>query len=245
MKIAVAGKGGVGKTTVSGTVARALARQGHTVLAVDADLNPMLGVSLGVGTDQTELVVSARQAVATGDAEHAPTLEAIVERFGADAPDGVRLVVATRLEVIDPGCMCCGVNPAKLVRELEHGERTVVCDLEAGLGTVERLEAGHADVLLVVANPTQKALDVARRAIELAEGVAEIMVVANRVRDESDVELMREVLGDRELIVIPEDVVIAAADRDGIAPIDLDPHSPGVAALVRLAERLAGAPVAA
>jgi CO dehydrogenase maturation factor len=245
MKIAVAGKGGVGKTTVSGTVARALARAGHTVLALDADLNPMLGVSLGVGAEQTDLVASARQAVAEGTAEHAPTLEEIVERFGADAPDGVRLVVATRLDVIDPGCMCCGVNPSNLVRELEHGERTVVCDLEAGLGTLEKLEAGHADIVLVVANPTAKALEVARRAVELVTGLAEVVVLANRVRDASDIELMRAVFGDRELIVIPEDPVIAEADREGIAPIDLDPDAPGVAALVRLAERLAGAPVAA
>ncbi len=243
MKIAVAGKGGVGKTTVSGTVARALARQGQEVLALDADLNPMLGVSLGVGGDQTDLIVAARQAVAAGDAEHAPTVEGIVDRFGADAPDGVRLVVASRLEVIDPGCMCCGVNPSNLVRQLEHGDRTVVCDLEAGLGTLERLEAGDVDVVLVVANPTAKALEVARRAIELAEDCAEVIVLANRVRDESDVELIREVLGDRELVVIPEDTVIAAADRDGTAPIDHDVDAPGVAALVRLAERLAGAPV--
>jgi CO dehydrogenase maturation factor len=245
MKIAVAGKGGVGKTTVSGTVARALARVGHTVLALDADLNPMLGVSLGVGAEQTDLVVSARQAVATGDAPHAPTLEEIVQRFGADAPDGVRLVVATRLDVIDAGCMCCGVNPANLVRQLEHGARTVVCDLEAGLSTLEKLEPGHADIVLVVANPTGKALEVARRAVELASPVAEVIVLANRVRDESDIELIREALGDIELIVIPEDPVIAQADRDGIAPIDLDAGSPGVAAIVRLAERLAGAAVAA
>ena len=245
MKIAVAGKGGVGKTTVSGTLARALARAGQTVLALDADLNPMLGVSLGVGAEQTDLVASARQAVATGEAEHAPTLEEIVDRFGADAPDGVRLVVATRLDVIDAGCLCCGVNPANLVRQLEHGERTVVCDLEAGLSTLEKLEPGHADVVLVVANPTAKSLEVARRAIELAAGVAEVIVVANRVRDDSDIELMREVLGDHELVVIPEDAVIADADRDGLAPIDLDAEAPGVAAIVRLAERLAGAPVSA
>ncbi len=245
MKIAVAGKGGVGKTTVSGTVARALARSGHRVLALDGDLNPMLGVSLGVGGEQTELIVAARQAVAAGEQEHAPTIEEIVERFGADAPDGVRMVIASRVEFMDPGCMCCGVNPVNLVRQLEHGERTVVCDLEAGLGTLDRIEEGVLDVLLVVANPTGKSLEVARRAIELAEGVAEIVVVANRVADDSDIELMREVLGDRDLFVIPEDPVIAAADRDGIAPIDLDPDSPGVAALVRLAERVAGAPVAA
>jgi len=241
MKIAIAGKGGVGKTTVSGTLARALARAGHPVLALDADLNPMLGVSLGVGADQTDLLVAARQAVAAGEAEHEPTLEGIVERFGADAPDGVRLVVASRLDVVNPGCQCCGVNPENLVRDLEHGERTVVCDLEAGLGTLERLEPGQADVVLVVANPTAKSLEVARRAVELASGLAEIIVIANRVRDDSDVELMREVLGERELIVIPEDPIIVAADREGTAPIDLDADAPGVAAIVALADRLSGA----
>ncbi len=245
MKIAVVGKGGVGKTTVSGTVARALARAGASVLALDADLNPMLGVSLGVGAEQTELVVAARQAVAAGEAEHEPTTEGIVRRFGTDAPDGVRLVVASRLDVVNPGCQCCGVNPTNLVRDLEHGERSVVCDLEAGLGTLERLEPGQVDVVLVVANPTAKALDVARRAIELASGLAEIIVLANRVRDDSDVDLVREALGDRELIVIPEDPVIVAADREGTAPIDLDADSPGVAALVALADRLAGTPVPA
>ncbi len=245
MKIAIAGKGGVGKTTVSGTLARALARAGHPVLALDADLNPMLGVSLGVGADQTDLLVAARQAVAAGEAEHEPTLEGIVERFGADAPDGVRLVVASRLDVVNPGCQCCGVNPENLVRDLEHGERTVVCDLEAGLGTLERLEPGQADVVLVVANPTAKSLEVARRAVELASGLAEIIVIANRVRDDSDVELMREVLGERELIVIPEDPIIVAADREGTAPIDLDADAPGVAAIVALADRLSGALAAA
>jgi len=245
MKIAVAGKGGVGKTTISGTLARAFARSGHTVLALDADLNPMLGVSLGLGMDQTDLVAAARQAVSAGEAEHEPTLDGIVARFGADAPDGVRLVVASRLDVIDPGCMCCGVNPSNLVRQLAHGDRTVVCDLEAGLSTLEKLESGETDVVLVVANPTAKALETARRAIELASGNAEVIVIANRVRDDSDIELMRDVLGDREFIVVPEDPVIAAADREGTAPIDLDPDAPGVAAIVQLAERLAGATAAA
>ena len=245
MKIAVAGKGGVGKTTVSGTIARAIARNGHTVLALDADLNPMLGVSLGVGADRTESLISARQAVAAGEAEHEPTVEGIVQRFGADAPDGVRLIVASRLEIINPGCMCCGVNPVKLVRELEHGDRIVICDLEAGLATVEGLRSGDADIVLVVANPTAKSLDVARRAIDLASGVAEVIVLANRVGNDSDLELIREALGDHELVVIPEDAVIAEADREGTAAIDLDAGAPGVAALVRLAERLAGAPVAA
>lgn len=245
MKIAVAGKGGAGKTTVSGTVARALARAGHSVLALDADANPMLGVSLGVGPEQTDLLLGVRQGLETGEVEHEPTIEGMVERFGADAPDGVRLVVANRIDNNSPGCQCCGVSPDQLLRELEDGDRTVICDLEAGLGTVLRLAPGNADVVLIVANPTAKALEVARRAVEIAADKTEVIVLANRVRDEEDLEAIRAVIPDHELIVIPEDATIASADRDGVAPIDLDPDSPGVAAIVALADRLAGAPVPA
>ncbi len=102
MKIAVAGKGGVGKTTVSGTVARALARSGHQVLGLDGDANPMLGVSLGVGAEKTDLLVDARRGLDEGETEHQPTLEGIIQNFGADAPDGVRLVVVSRIDQIDP-----------------------------------------------------------------------------------------------------------------------------------------------
>jgi CO dehydrogenase maturation factor len=245
MKIAVAGKGGAGKTTVSGTIARALARAGHSVLALDADANPMLGVSLGVGPERTDLLLGVRQGLETGEVEHEPTVEGMVERFGADAPDGVRLVVANRIDNDSPGCQCCGVSPDQLLRELEAGHRTVVCDLEAGLGTILRLAPGNADVVLVVANPTAKALEVARRAIEIAADKTEVIVLANRVSEEADLDAIRAVIPDRELVVIPEDATIARADRDGLAPIDLDPYAPGVKALVALADRLAGAPVPA
>ncbi len=103
MKIAVAGKGGAGKTTVSGTVARKLARGGHSVLGLDADTNPMLGISLGVGPEETDRLVSVRQGVDDGEVEHEPTVDGLIESFGSDAPDGVRLVVASRIERIDPG----------------------------------------------------------------------------------------------------------------------------------------------
>ncbi len=247
MKIAVAGKGGAGKTTVSGTLARAFARADHEVLALDADANPMLGVSLGVGPERTELLLGVRQGLEAGEVEHEPTIEGMVERFGADAPDGIRLVVASRIETDSPGCQCCGVSADQLLRELEDGHRTVICDLEAGLGTLVRMEPGNVDVVVVVANPTAKALEVARRAIEIASDKdTEMVVLANRVRDDADLEAIREVLGeDRELIVIPEDPAIARADRDGLAPIDIDENAPGVTALVALADRLAGAPVAA
>ncbi len=245
MKIAVSGKGGAGKTTVSGTVARALARAGHSVLALDADANPMLGVSLGVGPEQTDLLLGVRQGLEAGEVEHEPTIEGMVERFGVDAPDGVRLVVANRIDNDRPGCQCCGVSPDQLLRDLEAGERTVICDLEAGLGTVLRMAPGNADVVLVVANPAAKALEVARRAVAIAADKTEVIVLANRVRDDEDLAAIRAAIPDRELIVIPEDATIVRADHDGVAPIDLDPYSPGVAALVALADRLAGAPITA
>ncbi|MGI8623680.1 MAG: AAA family ATPase [Solirubrobacteraceae bacterium] len=104
MKIVVAGKGGVGKTTISGTLARAIARTGRDVLALDCDGNPMLGIALGVGPERTDDLVAVRQAVDEGEDEHQPTVAGMVDAFGTDAPDGVRLVVANRLDRVDPGC---------------------------------------------------------------------------------------------------------------------------------------------
>ncbi|MGI8708042.1 MAG: AAA family ATPase, partial [Actinomycetota bacterium] len=104
LKIAVAGKGGSGKTTISGTLARALARAGHSVVALDCDTNPMLGISLGVGPEETDRLVAARQNLETGDTEHQTSIAGIVDTFGADAPDDVRLVVVSRIDRADPGC---------------------------------------------------------------------------------------------------------------------------------------------
>ncbi|CAA9517952.1 MAG: hypothetical protein AVDCRST_MAG13-3198 [uncultured Solirubrobacteraceae bacterium] len=244
MKIVVAGKGGVGKTTVAGTLARALGRAGHRVIALDADANPMLGISLGIGPEQTELLVGVRQGLDSGETEHERSTDGFVERFGRDAPDGVRLVVASRIERPDPGCPCCGVSPERLLRELEEDDVVVVGDLEAGVGTVLRLQEGDADVIVVVAQPSAKALQVARRAMELAAGKASrIVVVANRVRDDADLAVIRAAVGPCELVVVPDDAAIAQADRDGHAPIDDDAGAPGVAAIAALAGELsAGAP---
>ncbi len=246
MKIVVAGKGGVGKTTVSGTIARALARAGHDVLALDADTNPMLGVSLGVGPEETDLLVAVRQGLETGETEHEKSTEGFVERFGRDAPDGVRLVVASRIERANPGCMCCGVSPEGLLTELDSAGKIIIGDLEAGIGTVMRLQEGHADVVLVVAQPTAKSLNIARRAVELTDDRGgRVIVVANRVRNDEDLAVIREAVGDCEMVVVPEEPAIAEADRDGRAAIDVDSDSPGVRVLVELADRLAGMAVPA
>jgi CO dehydrogenase maturation factor len=246
MKIVVAGKGGVGKTTVSGTIARAFARAGHDVLALDADTNPMLGVSLGVGPEETDLLIAVRQGLETGETEHERTTEGFVQRFGRDAPDGVRLVVASRIERANPGCTCCGVSAESLLGELESEGKIIVGDLEAGIGTVMRLQEGQADVVLIVAQPTAKSLNVARRAVELAsDRGARMIVVANRVRDDEDLALIREAVGDVDMVVVPDEPAIALADREGRAAIDVDEDAPGVRVLIELADRLAGMAVAA
>jgi len=104
MKLAVVGKGGSGKTTTSAVVARTLARQGRRVVALDCDSNPNLGISLGVGDLETERLVSMRQALDEGQEAHAPSWDELLDRFGSDAPDGVRLAVVTRIENPEPGC---------------------------------------------------------------------------------------------------------------------------------------------
>lgn len=103
MKLAVVGKGGSGKTTTSAVVARTLARRGLSVVALDCDTNPNLGISLGVGDEETERLIAMRQALDEGEEEHTPTWDGLMERFGTDAPDGVRLAVVTRIENPEPG----------------------------------------------------------------------------------------------------------------------------------------------
>ena len=115
----------------------------------------------------------------------------------------------------------------------------MVADLEAGLGTTLRLQPGAVDVALVVVEPTAKAIDVGRRAVEAAAERARVVVIANKVRSDDDRERIGNALSGHELVVIPEDAAIAAADREGAAPIDYAPDAPGVRALVELARTLA------
>lgn len=103
MKVAVIGKGGSGKTTIAGVLARSLARAGRPVIALDCDANPNLGVSLGTGVEEAERLAGIRQSLDDGGVEHAPTTAELLERFGTWAPDGVRLAVASKIDQPDPG----------------------------------------------------------------------------------------------------------------------------------------------
>ena len=116
--------------------------------------------------------------------------------------------------------------------------------MEAGVGTLLRLQPGQADVVLVVAEPSAKSIDVARRMAQIGSSRARVIVVANKIRNDADLEAIRAVLGEHELVVVPHDPAVVRADEEGRAPIDSAPDAPAVAALLRLADRLAGAPAA-
>lgn len=110
--------------------------------------------------------------------------------------------------------------------------------MEAGLGTVSRIRPGQLDVVLVVAEPTAKGIDIGRRAAQIAANRARVVVVANRLREPADLEAIAGTLGDHEVVPVPEEPAITRADRDGVAPIDVAPDAPGVVALIDVAARL-------
>ena len=131
--------------------------------------------------------------------------------------------------------------PQQLFGDVEDERRIVICDMEAGVGTIVR--NGKGDLVIVVAEPTVKSIDVARRAAGAASAQgAEVIIVANRVCDEADRQAISSGLDGHEIVVVPEDAVIARADEEGCAPIDLDRGAPGVKALIALAERVGGQP---
>jgi len=116
----------------------------------------------------------------------------------------------------------------------------VIADFEAGLGTVLRLDGHPVDVVLIVVEPTVKSLEVGRRAAEsvTACGLGRVVVTANRVRSIEDEVRVREAFPGLDPVLVPDDPAIVDAERHGVAPLDAAPDSPGVRALVDLAESI-------
>ncbi len=121
-----------------------------------------------------------------------------------------------------------------------EGDDVVVADFEAGVGTLTRLQDQRVDTVLVVVEATPKSLEVGGRAVGLARerGVSRVIVVANRLRNDDDLATVRASFPDCEIVPVPDDPRIVEADRKGVAPIDLDPDTPAVRALIGLAESL-------
>lgn len=256
MRIAVAGKGGSGKTTIAGTLARLLARRGMPVVAIDGDTNPNLAQSLGVEAGAelvalpTDLLVRKEDPNADPPSELKISIEEVLDRYGTPAPDGVRLLVMGKVEHAGRGCKCRAHSVARYViadlLEYAGGDRELVVDMEAGLEHLSRGTTRHVDVLLAVAEPYYRSLETARRVYELARelGIDQVRLVANKVRDAAESEAIHtyaERHGLELLAEIPHDEAVLQADLQGKALLDAaGTDAPAVHELDRLAGALAG-----
>ncbi|MHB2023149.1 MAG: ATP-binding protein [Mycobacteriales bacterium] len=127
-----------------------------------------------------------------------------------------------------------------MLGSIDEPNRVVVADFEAGLGTLTRLGAGAVDLVLVVAEPSAKSLEVATRAAAAVEqgALGRVEIVANRLRDDADLARIRAAIAPLPVHAVPEDPDLLAADREGRAALDQAPDAPAVRALVALAQHL-------
>jgi CO dehydrogenase maturation factor len=251
MKIATVGKGGSGKTTIAGTLARLLGRQTGKVLAIDGDTNPNLALVLGLSPEQADAIAYTRASVmrSVETADGGRRLELAIpeteleERYVTKAADGVGLIVMGEPEhgSAGQGCMCASHRGVRgLIAELSgFGEHTVT-DMEAGLEHLRRGTAKNVDLMLIVVEPYYRSLEAGARTAALAEELAipHIYAVANKVRGADDLAAIESFCakhGMRLLGRVPLDGAFVEAERAGKAPIDHAPRSPGLEAIRELA----------
>ncbi|MBY8997627.1 MAG: AAA family ATPase [Candidatus Thorarchaeota archaeon] len=259
MKIAVAGKGGVGKTTVAGTIARLLGRDGLKILAVDADPSYTLWSALGISADvaskivpltENESLVEERLQIEGAESYKGffklnPRVDDLAEKFAIPGPDNVSLLVAGTVEIGGSGCMCPSATLLKsLMRHLILGtDEAFVMDMDAGVENLGRGTTKGMDALLVVAEPGRRSLDILGKIRTLAQdiNVGRVFAVGNKVVTPEDAEMIQEWVekeGIPLLGIIPLDETVKQADRKGVAPIDLDANSPSMLAIAEIKQRL-------
>jgi CO dehydrogenase maturation factor len=197
---------------------------GKSVIALDCDTNPNLGLSLGVGESETQRILTLRQQVDEGEVEHALGWDDLLDRFGTDAPDGVRLGIVNRIENPEPSCPCCGLSPERLLSQAKFRDSIVIGDFEAGLGSFSRVGDEKLDVTIVVIEPTPRSIDVGIRALEhaLSHHQGRVLVVANKVRSAKEREMIESAIGTASFTVIPYCEAVVKADRKGTSVFDED-----------------------
>lgn len=239
MKIAISGKGGVGKTTLAGVMARLLADEGRKVLAIDADPDANLASAIGLPKD----LLSKLSPIASMTSLIEERTGAKKGTFGAlfklnpkvdDLPDelgvtyqGVKLLLLGSIPQGGGGCFCPeNVLLKNLVRHiLIQRNEALIIDMEAGLEHLGRGSTGYVDALIIVVEPGQRAINTARQIRKLAEdlNIRRMMIVGNKVTSDQDRRLIEENLADFPVLGhISLNPMVLQADREGKSPYDLD-----------------------
>ena len=235
MKIAITGKGGVGKTTFAATLARMYADEGRPVLAADADPDANLGLALGFTEEELDSIVpisKMRKLVEerTGADEFNkifrmnPKVDDIPDKF-AKTCNGVKLLVLGTVETGGSGCVC--PEHVMLKRIINHlmlrSNDVVVLDMEAGLEHLGRGTTSGMDEFVVVIEPGARSVQTYKNVKRLANdlGVKQVRVVANKVRSADDEEYIRSKIPADDLLgFIHYNSEVIDADRQGRAPYD-------------------------
>jgi CO dehydrogenase maturation factor len=239
MKLAVTGKGGVGKTTVVAGLARVLAERGQKVLAIDADPASNLGTALGFPMGQRltpiaemkELIeerTEAKPGSMGGFFKLNPRVDDLPDKYTLEN-DGIRLMVMGTVQKGGGGCVCPeNVMVRTLVSHLllYRGE-VVILDMEAGVEHLGRATARAVDKLIVVVEPGRRSLEVAQKIRQLAAdiGLKNIGLVGNKIRKEADEEFLLSHMPDFQFLgFLPYDPRVVEADLGGVPPFLNNPE---------------------
>ena len=244
MKLAVAGKGGVGKTTLVALLAREAAARGYRVIAVDADPDANLATTLGI--DQPVVTLAEERELikervgSEGFVKLNPTVDDIPDRYAVEQ-DGIRLLVLGGIRQGGGGCACpANTLLQSLIRHLflRQGE-VVLVDMEAGIEHLGRGTIQGVDALIVVVEADRRTLETAGRIVRLAHeiGLEQIVAVGNKVREPEEEALIRQGLPDGILLlsVFPYLEELRTTGLAGSLP--RGPSSPAVQDLFTLLEK--------
>ncbi len=240
MKIAISGKGGVGKTTLSSGLALLLAREGRRVIAIDADPDANLAIALGATPQAAEAcvplveqdeLIEERTGAAPGKGGMFilnPEVSDVIDKCGVTF-NGVTMLKMGTVERGGAGCMCSeGTFLKAFMRHLlMQRDDVAILDMEAGIEHLGRGTAEAVDALVVVVEPGARSVQTAHQVRRLATdiGIKDVVAVANKVRDVDDAVFVQEALGDIPLMgTLPFSENVRTADREGRAPTDNDPE---------------------
>jgi CO dehydrogenase maturation factor len=237
MKLAITGKGGVGKTTLTALLAQAYADAGRQVLAVDADPSPCLAGALGFPDDlradlhpiaeMDELIeerTGAKPGTVGGFFTLNPRVDDIPERFSV-LHRGVRLLEMGSVEMGGSGCICPEAAMLKTLftHLLFRKDDVLLLDMYAGVEHLGRATVDFVDAMLVVVEPTRRSLGTAAQIKKLANdiGLTKLYLVGNKVRNEDESKFLEaETPGLPVLGFLPADMKVQEADRLGIPVYD-------------------------